>query len=133
MNWFVKKHISHDAIITSETNIDRIRRNISRLQDLRDRIKILSDQVEMSHREVFASLEQMLSENVVQGRPNVLRILSLAVRDDGKRKTPLDSPKKTSALLKECVRLLDMDILSESRDLSSLENNEKRTSEQNTG
>ena len=115
MSWLYKIAVSEGR---------RLERNIRRLEDLRSRVHDLSYFVVASNSGGFQYLQELLDENIVQGRPKVQAKLKEALLGENNQKLALDSPMRFQGLMREAEELIKYEIAKEKRQLKETEDND---------
>ena len=111
LNWFLK---------CADSDKIRIKENISRLEFLRKKVHDLAYFVVASQSGGHKSLEDLLQEPVVRGRPLVLEKLESALIGENNQKIALDAPTKFQGIMLEAENLIIREINKEAKDLAKL-------------
>lgn len=111
MNWLKK---------IGESDKVRVQNNIERLVALRKYVKELGDVGPLCQSAAHSSLEQLLGEKIVQGRPRVSQILSTAVNGENNQKVALDAPMRFRTILYQAADAIDREIEGEKRELTKI-------------
>ena len=112
MNWLHKKFADSDKV--------RIEHNLQRLKDLKDKVHHLAYFVFSSQSGGYNVLKDLLEDNLVQGRPKVHHKLQEAFIGKNRQKIALDSPGRFQKTVFEAERLIDLEILAETKKLKKL-------------
>lgn len=120
MHWF--KRIAF-------TEIERIKTNIARLKQLQSTVHDLAYYVVASNGGGYQVLQELLNDNLVKGRPNVLKKLESALFGENNSKIALDAPMKFQSLMLEAHQLIGREIGKEKQNLRELAEAEEESKE----
>lgn len=112
----------------SRSDADRIRNNISRLEELRGKVHDLAYFVVASNSGGYNVLEGMLEDGIVKGRPRVHAKLQAALTGENNQKLALDAPQRVQGLMLEAEKLIDRELHDERSELKKLLGNIKEKS-----
>ena len=116
MSWFKKRAMS---------DVLRIQRNITRLEDLKKKIHDLGGFVLATQSGGFQVLSDLLNENIVLGRPNIRERLESALIGENNQKVALDSPQRFQQIMIDVESLVEREIGKEKRGLREILSEEK--------
>lgn len=112
MMWFFK---------IAKNERERLKRNISRLEELRSIVHDLGYFAIASNSGGYQVLEEIINDNVVRGRPKVYEKLQSALIGENNQKIALDAPTRFHAIMIEAEELIHREIGKEQRSLRELE------------
>lgn len=104
----------------AKTEVERITRNILRLESLRSIVHDLSLFVVSSNSGGYEVLKNLLGEQIVLGRPRVHAKLQSALVGENNQKLALDAPMKFQSIMVEAEKLIIGEIGKERRELRKL-------------
>jgi len=107
-------------MIKIASDLVRIRSNISRLENLKERLHDLSYFVTASQSGAYHLLQDMIKEKIVLGRPKVLARLRQADLGENDQKIALDAPGKFAQIIRDVEKLVDMEIQKEQKEFKKL-------------
>jgi hypothetical protein len=93
----------------------RLARNIERLEELHDLVHDLAHFAIASQSGGFTVLENLLENQLVKGRPNVLSKLKEALIGENNQKVALDAPTRFQRILFEAETLIQHEIGKENK------------------
>jgi len=112
MNWLLK---------TAKSDADRIRYNIQRLTDLKERIHRLAYIAVSSPRRALDLVNAMSDEQIVKGRDQVAKKINLSIKGENDQYLVLDAPTRFQRLMFEAEVLVKTEIFKEMKNLRELE------------
>lgn len=101
----------------SESDIERINRNILRLEELKHSVHELGYFVFASQGGGYVSLKTILEDKLVRGRPRIWDKLNEAVIGENNQKLALDAPSKFQTIMVEAESLILHEINREKKNL----------------
>ena len=111
MSWLLKK---------ADSDVVRIKRNIMRLESLRDKIHSAGDLVVASNSGGYVFLQNILKDPLVLGRPPILKKLTEALIGENHQKIALDAPLRFQKIMIEAEDTVMSEIRKEKRKLRDL-------------
>lgn len=111
------------------SDIERISRNMERLESLRLFVHELSHFALASQSGTYQIIEKLLSNKLILGRPKLHGKLLEAFIGENNQKIALDAPKKCQLILGELESLIIGEINKNKRELRSLRSEAKEESE----
>jgi hypothetical protein len=112
MGWLYKK---------AETDRERIKDNIKRLEDLSKRVHDLSFFVVASQSGGYEVLKAILDENIVKGHPLIKNKLSEALIGENNQKIALDAPLRFQQIIHDAEKIIKIETSKERTKLSELD------------
>jgi hypothetical protein len=105
---------------TALTEVGRIQRNISRLEELKSKVHDLGNFVVSSNSGGYSYLKQLVDDKLVLGRQKVHDKLKEALIGENNQKIALDAPTRFQSIMVEAEALINNEIVKEQRDLKEL-------------
>ncbi len=116
MNWLKKRAMS---------DMLRVKTNIARLENVKDRIRELGNFVIATQSGGFQVLTEILQESIVLGRPKLLEKLTSALIGENNQKVALDAPHTFKRLMIDAEAIIDVEIGKEKRKLREILSDEQ--------
>lgn len=109
----------------ARTEVERITRNILRLETLRSTVHDLSNFVVSSNSGGYEVLKGLLEDKIVLGRPMVYAKLQSALVGENNQKLALDAPMKFQSIMVDAEKLIIGEINKERRELRKLKSDQE--------
>ncbi len=105
---------------TADSDIVRIKHNILRLENLKDKVHDLAYFATASQGGGHLVLESLLDDRLVLGRPKVYNKLKEALTGENNQKIALDAPSRFARIMFEAEVLVGSELAKEKKSLRNL-------------